>query len=78
MLDKPFQPSLMSAGKAGAYMSEAPFRCYTLGQALGLTHEQQTRLERLAKDKHSNPLPKYINYDGKKFYSTSPRRSIVQ
>ncbi len=28
--DKPFQPSLMFAGKAGAYPSEAPFRCSTL------------------------------------------------
>jgi hypothetical protein len=28
---KPFQPSLMFQGKAGAYPSEAPFRCSTLG-----------------------------------------------
>jgi hypothetical protein len=28
---KPFQPSLMFAGKAGAYPSEAPFTCCTLG-----------------------------------------------
>ncbi len=28
---KLFQPSLMFAGKAGAYPSEAPFRCSTLG-----------------------------------------------
>jgi len=27
---KPFQPSLMIAGKAGAYPGEAPFRCSTL------------------------------------------------
>jgi hypothetical protein len=27
---KPFQPSLMFAGKAGAYPNEAPFRCSTL------------------------------------------------
>jgi hypothetical protein len=27
---KPFQPSLMFAGKAGAYPSETPFRCSTL------------------------------------------------
>jgi hypothetical protein len=36
---KPFQPSLMFSGKAGAYLSEAPFRCSTQGEALGLTHE---------------------------------------
>ncbi len=28
---KPFQPSLMFADKAGAYLSEAPFRCSPLG-----------------------------------------------
>jgi hypothetical protein len=28
---KHLQPSLLSAGKAGAYLSEAPFRCPTLG-----------------------------------------------
>ncbi len=27
---KPFQPSLMFAGKAGASLSEAPIRCFTL------------------------------------------------
>jgi hypothetical protein len=30
VLGNPFQPSLMFAGKAGAYLSEAPFRCSTL------------------------------------------------
>jgi hypothetical protein len=28
---KPLEPSLMFAGKAGAYPSEAPFRCSTIG-----------------------------------------------
>ncbi len=28
---KPFQPSLMSSGKAGAYLSEAAFMYSTLG-----------------------------------------------
>ncbi len=51
---------------AGAYPSEAPFRCSTLGQAPGLTHKHQTRLERLAKDKHSSLLRKSVNY-GRKF-----------
>ncbi len=27
----PFQPSLMFVGKARAFPSEAPYRCYTLG-----------------------------------------------
>jgi hypothetical protein len=30
VLSKPFQPSLMFAGKVGAYMSEVPFRFPTL------------------------------------------------
>ncbi len=59
---KLFQPSLMFAGKAGAYTSEVPFRCSTLGWAPGFTHKHQTRLERLAKDKHSSLLRKSVNY----------------
>jgi hypothetical protein len=31
VLGKPFQHCVMIAGKAGAYPSEAPFRCSTLG-----------------------------------------------
>jgi hypothetical protein len=31
VLGKPFQPSLMFAGKDGAYLSEVPFSCSTLG-----------------------------------------------
>jgi hypothetical protein len=30
VLAKPFQPSPMFAGKAKAYLSEAPFKCSTL------------------------------------------------
>ncbi len=30
---KPFQPNLMFAGKVRAYLSGAPFRCSTQGQA---------------------------------------------
>jgi hypothetical protein len=36
---KPFQPSLMFLGKAGAYPCDAPFKCSTLGYAPGLTHK---------------------------------------
>jgi hypothetical protein len=31
---KPFQPSLMFAGKAGGYPSEALFRCSAIGRLL--------------------------------------------
>ncbi len=33
---EPLKTSVMFAGKAGAYMSEAPFRCSILGLAPGL------------------------------------------
>ncbi len=49
----------MFAGKAGAYLSEAPFRCSTLGLAPGLT---QTKQERLARDKQAGSLRKFVNY----------------
>jgi hypothetical protein len=31
-----FQPNLKFVGKAGAYESEAPFRCHNLGYAHGI------------------------------------------
>jgi len=38
--DKPFQPSVMFAGKAGAYPSEVPYRCphTKVGPGLALKH----------------------------------------
>ncbi len=43
-------------------------------QILGslFTHKHYTRLQRLARDKHSSLLRKSVNYDRKKFYSTGP------
>ncbi len=51
---KPFQPSLVFASKARAYLSEAPFTYSTLeyGYAPSLTNKHKTRLERLAREKH--------------------------
>ena len=37
VLDKPFEPVLMFAGKARAYLCDAPFRCFTIGLAPGIT-----------------------------------------
>ena len=39
VISMPFQPSIMFAGKAGAYLSEALVRRFTLGLSLGLTHK---------------------------------------
>ena len=58
--------------QAGAYLSEAPFRCSTLGQARSHTHKHQTRLKRLPRDKHSSLLGKSVNYGRNKFYDTGP------
>ncbi len=44
VLAEPSQPTLMFASEAEAYLSEAPFRCFILGQASGLTLEHSTRL----------------------------------
>ncbi len=48
------------------------FGSSTLGQAPGLTHKHQNRLERLGKDKHSSLVRKFVNYGRKKFYSIGP------
>jgi len=49
----------------------APERCFTwIGS--GHTCKHWTWLERLARDKHSSLLRKYVNYGSKKFYSTGP------
>jgi hypothetical protein len=62
----------MFAGKVGAYLSEALLRCSTLGKAPGLSHEHQTKVERLARDKHSSLLRNFGNYGPKKFYRIGP------
>jgi hypothetical protein len=58
--DEPFQPSLIFASKAGTYLSEVIY---------GLTRKRLTRLERLARDKHSSFLKTLVNYGRKKFYN---------
>ena len=45
------------------------FRCSTQGQAPGLTHKHLTGLEKLARDKHSGLLRKFVNYQQKKFHN---------
>ncbi len=55
----------MFAGKAAAYLNEAPFRCSTLGWAPDLAQKHYTRLERHATDKHSSLLQKSVYYGQK-------------
>ncbi len=65
----------MFAGKAGAYLSEAPCRCSSLGWALGLAHKHYTRLERLVRDKRSRLLWKNVTYARKMFIKSWPGQS---
>ncbi len=49
--------------RPGAYPRVEYLKGASLGYAPGLTHKHKTRLDRLAKDKHSNLLGNSINYD---------------
>ncbi len=53
--------------------SEALFRCSTLGQAPGLAYKHLTRLVKLARDKRSNSLHKFVTYGLKTFYNIGLR-----
>jgi hypothetical protein len=63
----------MFVGKArGLPDSGAPEICFTwVGP--GLAHKHLTRLEKLARDKHSSLLQKSVKYSSYKFFSTGPR-----
>ncbi len=69
---KPFQPSLMFVGKAGAYLLEAP---QVLHSRVGSNHtiKNLTRLERLARNKRCSLLQKSVNYGRKKFHNIGHR-----
>ncbi len=68
------KPIIMLARKAGAYLSEAPFKYFR--QALGPTHRHQTRQERLVRDKRSSLLLTFVNYGLEKVYNIGPRPTI--
>jgi hypothetical protein len=57
--------------------SGTPERGFTLVGS-GLTHKHWTRLEKLARDKHSIILRKSINYGQKKFYNIGPRSQFFK
>jgi hypothetical protein len=65
---KRFQSSLIFVGKIGAYLSEVPFRCSTLGYSPGFICEHKAKLEILAKIKNSSLLRTFVNYSHKQFY----------
>jgi len=71
--DKPVQPSLLFAGKTGAYPSEEPLRCSTLGYVPDLT---QT-LDKAGKACQGQTLAYYKNpciTDKKNFITLAPGR----
>ncbi len=73
-----FQPSLMFVGKARSLpQNGAPERCFTRLSS-SLAYKQQTRLEWIARDKHSSLLQKFVNYGQKKFHNIGPRRQCYK
>jgi hypothetical protein len=53
-----------------------PERCCTkIGS--GLTRKHSTRLAKLAIDKHSNLLPAFVDYGGKKFNNIAPGANVI-
>ncbi len=68
VLGKPFQPSLMFAGKAKTYPSEATDSFSILEEAPGLTHKQLSMLEIDARNTHSR-LQTFVNYRRQTFYN---------
>ncbi len=69
MPGKLFQPSLMFAGKAGAYLSEEVLHSW-IGS--GLSCKRLNRLEKLVTEKRSSLLEKFITYGRKTFSNIGP------
>ena len=65
---RPFQPYMIFAGNAGAYLSETLF----IMKAPGLTHKHKTILEGPARNKHFSLLQTFVNYNPKEFYNFVP------
>ncbi len=63
---KPFQPSLMFVGKAGAYRVKHLSISTLEGRLLALpTNIRLDSLEKLVRNKHSSILQKFVNYGQK-------------
>ncbi len=69
---KPFQPILMFVGEARSLpKSGAPEGSFTRVGS-GLTRKYWTRVERLARDKHSSVLVTFVNYGRISFTTLAP------
>jgi hypothetical protein len=56
------------------HLEDAPLK----GRLPAHTRKRYTRLERLARDKHSSLLRTLINYGRKKFYNIGPRANVIR
>ncbi len=71
VIGKPFQPSLMIVRKAGAYLSETPFRHSTQRQAPAVPTNNRLGWKAF----YSSLLQKFVTYGCKKFYNIGPWRA---
>ncbi len=74
---KPFQPRLTFVGEARSLpLRGAPEISFTWVRS-SLICKHQTRLERLARDKHSSLLQKSVNYGQKSLITLAPVPSVI-
>jgi hypothetical protein len=76
VLGKPFKPSPMFAGKAGAYPGEAPLRSSIYVKPLALPTNIRLGWKDLS-NKQSSLLRKPVNYGRKKIYSAAHKHSSL-
>ncbi len=74
---KPFQPGLVIVSKARNPPSSGALEIFFTQVGSGLTCKHLTRLEGLARDKHSSSLQKSVNYGSNKCYDTGPRPNVI-
>jgi hypothetical protein len=68
----------MFVRKVGAYPSGVPKGSSLYSKALGLFHKHSTRLERLARDKHTSLLRTFANYGRKSFVTLGPGQDVIK
>jgi hypothetical protein len=75
---KPFQPCLMFAGKTRTNLSESTFQVLHHRVDSWPTHKHLIRLAKLAGNKHSSLLQKFINYGQKSLITLGPRAYVIK
>ncbi len=71
-VSKSLQFGVMFVSKAGAYLSGPSFSDFFLEQSTRLARRHLTRLEKLARDKRSSLLRRFVNYVLKFFMTLAP------